>query len=108
MSNDQLQDLIAKVLENGDLRDRLLSDPATFLDFEEVAREAGMNTPLGMSLPTQELGAGELEAVAGGNQNEPMGTMCVWFSWTEARGCGWGRNAIIPASKTIEVKVEIG
>ena len=98
MSEEQLRDLIARVVDNGDLRHRLLSDPESILDFEALAREAGLNTPLGMELPTQELGAMELEAVAGGNQGEYV-TCCVWFSLTEARGCAWARDAIYPASQ---------
>lgn len=93
MSEEQLRDLIARVVDNGDLRHRLLSDPESILDFEALAREAGLTTPLGMELPTQELGAMELEAVAGGNQGDYV-TYCFFRSLWEARGCAWAREAL--------------
>jgi hypothetical protein len=54
-----------------------------------------------MDLPTEELGARELEAVAGGNQGEAGISYCavIYFSLVEVRGCAWARKAIYPESQ---------
>jgi hypothetical protein len=68
MSEEKLRDLSTKVVDNADLRHRLLSDPESILDFEAVAREAGLDAPvLAWTCQDRSWGAMELEAVASGS-----------------------------------------